>query len=772
VNVKEELPMARPKEDLAVVGKNWARLDGTDKVSGRSIFADDVRLPGMLFGKVVRSPHPHARILNIDTSKAEALPGVKAVVTPEDAKGIYIGINQPLLPTGNVNHVGHEVVGIAATSERIAAKAAGLVEIEYELLPDLTDLRDAIKPDAVQLHEKAKGNIGWEVAQDFGDPDAAFAACDVIHEDEFITNATHNCYAEYHVCVSDFSKAGKLVVYTPTQSAILFQKTIAAAFKMDESDVRMLTLNTGGGFTGRTSARPHHFISALLSRKAGRPVRLRAAGDEEFIMCRAGGEVVYKLKSGATKDGVLKVLEVDLLFDTGAYIESQMIVTTLTSKYLGALYPIEASRYRGRLIHTNHMPYYFHHGGGLAQFQFALGQHMDELAHKLGMDSVQFSLLNGVEEGYTTPDGTTTYHSCGLKECIEKTADLAGWKDKYGKLPKYKGIGLGIGAMASGAKGLFKHDTSAAMIQVNTDGKASLFIGLPDMGQSSHTTMAIIAAEVLGISPEDIRVVSGDTDTDPFDVGAFTQRGTFNTGNATKNAALDARDQLSGRAASLLECEEADLVWRHHQVYSKQNPDNKIAFRKVVDETLNSMEGRFVMGRGYYNSPLKKGSMAFSFGAQIAEVTVDPGTGVVTVDKMTASHDVGRAINPRVVEGQIGQIFSGMSQVLYEETIMEDGQVMNPSRLDYKMPRAYEMPEVDHIIVESIDPNGPFGAKEVGEGPIVCTMQAIANAVANAIGARVHEMPLAPWRVLRVANNAEQLAEQDAASKRKAVAGE
>ncbi|MDP6437548.1 MAG: xanthine dehydrogenase family protein molybdopterin-binding subunit [Gammaproteobacteria bacterium] len=743
--------MARVKEDLAVVGKNWARLDGADKVTGRSLFADDVRLPGMLYAKVVRSPHAHARILDIDISKAAAVPGVKAIITPEDGKDIWIGMNQPLLPPdGIVKYVGHEVVAIAATSERIAARAAELVEIEYETLPSLSDPRDAIKEGAIQLHEKGEGNVGWEVNLDHGDPDKVFAECDVIREDEFITNASHNCYAEYHVCVCDFSQAGKLVVYTPTQTAILFQKALAAAFEMEDSDVRMLTLNTGGGFTGRTSVRPHHFIAALLSRKAGRPVRLRSAGDEEFIMCRAGGKVYYKLRSGATKDGKLKVIEADLLFDNGAYIESQMIVTTLTSKYLHVLYPLEASRYRGRLAYTNHLPYYFHHGGGLAQMQFALGQHMDALAHDLGMDSVEFSLLNGVEEGYTTADGTTTYYSCGLKECIEKTAELAGWKDKYGKLPKYKGIGIGIGAMASGAKGVFKHDTSAAMIQVNPDGKASLFIGLPDMGQSSHTTMAIIAAEVLGIAPTDIKVVSGDTDTDPFDVGAFTQRGTFTTGNATKNAALDARGQLAVWAAGQLECDEDDLVWRNHEVYAKDNPDEKLRFRDVADQTLNCMEGRFVMGRGFYNSPIKAGSMAFSFGAQIAEVTVDPSTGVVTVDKMTASHDVGRAINPRIVEGQMdGQIFSGMSQVLYEETIMEDGQVMNPSRLDYKMPRAYEMPEVDHIIVETIDPNGPFGAKEVGEGPIVCTMQAIANAVTNAIGARITEMPLSPWRVVK-----------------------
>jgi 4-hydroxybenzoyl-CoA reductase subunit alpha len=317
-------------------------------------------------------------------------------------------------------------------------------------------------------------------------------------------------------------------------------------------------------------------------------------------------------------------------------------------------------------------------------------------------------------------------------------------------LPKFKGIGIGIGAMASGAKGMYKHDTSAAFIKIAEDGKASLFIGLPDMGQSSHTAMAIIAAEVLGITPIDIHVVSGDSATDPLDIGAFTQRGTFNTGNATKNAAQDARDQLAKIAADKLECEPTDLVFRDYKIYPEGVPDRAIPFKKVVYDTLHSHEGRYVMGRGFYNSPIEKGSMAYSFGAQIAEVTVDPGTGVVTLDKMTAAHDVGRAINPRIVEGQIdGQIFSGMSQVLFEECIMEEGQVMNPSRLDYKMPRAFEMPEVEHIIVETIDPNGPFGAKEVGEGPIVCTMQAIANAVTNAIGRPVNEMPLTPWRVLR-----------------------
>ena len=744
--------MVAKKEELNVVGKNWARLDGADKVSGRSIFADDVRLPGMLYGKVVRSPHASARIVSIDTSAAEALPGVKAIITPEDAAGVVIGINQPLLPKDCVKFIGHEVVAVAALDEETAAAAVDLIKVEYEVLDGLVSTSKALEDDAPQLHKKAKGNIGWQENTVQGDPDTAFAECEYIREDEYATNPAHNCYAEYHVCVADFSKGDHLTMYTPTQTALLFQKSLAAAFKLTDSDVRMLTLNTGGGFTGRTAVRPHHFLAALLSRKAGRPVRIRASGDEEFIMCHAGGKVIYKLKSGATKDGRLKVIEADLLFDCGAYVESQMIVTLLTSKYLHAVYPISDSRYRGRLVHTNNLPYYFHHGGGIAQFQFALGQHMDALARDMDMDPVDFNLLNAVEAGYTTPDGTH-FASCGLKECIEKTAAKVGWKEKYGKLPKYKGIGIGIGAMASGAKGLFKHDTSAAFIKIADDGKATLFIGLPDMGQSSHTTMAIIAAEVLGIVPTDIQVVSGDSATDPLDVGAFTQRGTFNTGNATKNAAQDARDQIAKTAAAKFDCEPDDLVFRDHKVYPEGEPERAIPFKKIVYDTLHCHEGRFVMGRGFYNSPLEKGSMAYSFGAQIAEVTVDPGTGVVTLDRMTASHDVGRAINPRIVEGQIdGQIFSGMSQVLFEECIMEDGQIMNPSRLDYKMPRAFEMPEVDHIIVETIDPHGPFGAKEVGEGPIVCTMQAIANAVTNAIGQPVKEMPLSPWRVLRQIN--------------------
>jgi 4-hydroxybenzoyl-CoA reductase subunit alpha len=370
------------------------------------------------------------------------------------------------------------------------------------------------------------------------------------------------------------------------------------------------------------------------------------------------------------------------------------------------------------------------------------------------MDPVEFHLRNAVEKGGTTMTGAH-FASCGLKECIRKAARRSGWKRKYGKLPPYRGIGIGIGAMASGAKGVFKHDTSAAFIKITEDGTMSLFTGLPDMGQSSHTAMAIIAAEVFGISPAQINVVSGDTDIDPLDVGAFSQRGTFNTGNAVIAAAKDARGQIAKIAAARFAVKPGEIVFRNGQVHPKKSPGAGLPFAKLMHEILHSAEGRYVMGRGFYNSPRETGTMAYSFGAQVAEVSVDPETGLVTVERVVAAHDVGRAINPRIVEGQIdGQVFSGMSQVLYEELQMEDGQPLNPSRLDYKMPRSYEVPPVEHIIVETDDPYGPFGAKEVGEGPIVCTLPAIANAVANALGQQMTEMPIAPWRVLKALSRA------------------
>lgn len=742
-----------PKDvDLAIIGRRQPRVDGFEKVSGRSVFTDDVRLPGMLHGKILRSPHARARIVRIDTSKAEALPGVKVVVTGSDCADLKYSEHQPVIAPDVVNYIGEEVAAVAATDLATAEDAIDLIEVEYEPLDAVLKLRDALRERATQLHEHAPGNIGPKHEQDFGDPDEAFAASDLLFEDEFKTPVQHNTLAELHVALADFSNPDKLHMYTPTQGAPMYKMQLAEAFGLSESQVRIVYENVGGAFTGRGRARPHHLIAALLSRRAGRPVKVKATGDEEFIMFRGSGETLYRFRTGVMKDGTLRALEANVTFDAGAHDEFPLILW-LPAPYLNWLYKVDAVRYRGRFVFTNTVPKGSHHGGIFGRMSAGWMQHMNRVAEELGMDPLEFHLKNAVEPGHEAMEGSV-FASCGLKECIEQAAERAGWNEKYGKLKprdgKYRGIGMGIGAQASGSKGA-DNDTSAAMVKIADDGIVTLFTGIPDMGQGSHTVMSMIAAEVLGTVPEDIRIVQGDSDIVPFDWGAFSQRGTFTTGNAVKAAAEDARRQLADIAAAELEAPAEQLVFRTGRISVADEPERSMTFRECVYKTLHSPEGRFVMGRGFFNSPKPFGALAYSFGCQVAEVEVDPKTGSVALLKITAAHDIGRAMNPLAVEGQLdGQVFSGMGQVLYEECKMEDGLMMNPSRLEYKLPRTYELPEVDYILVETIDPYGPFGAKEVGEGPIVVSMSAIAAAVANAIGAFVPEIPMTPWKVLRM----------------------
>ncbi|MFC1670193.1 xanthine dehydrogenase family protein molybdopterin-binding subunit [Spirochaetota bacterium] len=744
--------MDSKNKECTVIGKRQPKLDAPLKATGRSQFTDDVRLPGMLHGRIVRSPIARGKIVNIDISKAEKMPGVHAVITAKDAEGISVGPDQPLLCGDMVKYIGDEVAAVAAVDEATAIKAAELIKVEYDSLPSVLSVEDAMAEDAPVIHDEYfDNNFADEREETFGDVEKALEESDYIREDEYVVYPNHNCFAELHVAIADYTLPNKLTLWTPTQTAVLFQKGMAMAMGIPESNIQIHSLNTGGAFSGRPALCPHHYIAVLLSKKAGRPVKIMAELDEEFIVCRSAGKNRYRFKTGIMKDGTIKAVDIELVNDCGAYVETGWLVLLLTGTYLPLLYKMEAYHYSGKFVYTNNIPYYFHHGGGLSPLQYAVGQHLYQISVDMGIDPVHVHMKNAVEKGYITPNNETEYASCGLKECIEEVTEKSDWKNKYGKLPPYRGIGIGCGVMSSGGKGMFVHDTSAAFLKIGEDGRVFLFTGLPDMGQGSHTAMAMISAETLGISTEDVTVISGDTDIAPFDVGAFSQRGTFTTGNAVKNASMDALSQLIKTASKNLNVDAEKIVFKDKKVFSRDEPDKVITFEDVVFDTLNCEEGRFVMGRGFYNSPTSKPAMAYSFGAQVAEVEVDPDTGIVKLLKVTAAHDVGRAINPLAVEGQLdGQIFSGQGQVMYEECIMDNGQVLNPSRLEYKLPRSFEVPEVEHIIVETIDPYGPFGAKEVGEGPIVTTTQTIANAVSNAIGYPVNEIPITPERVLNV----------------------
>jgi 4-hydroxybenzoyl-CoA reductase subunit alpha len=756
---------------LSVIGTRQPKLDAPLKATGRSEFTDDIRLPGLLHGKIVRSPIQRGKIVNIDTSRAEKVPGVKAIIIHQDTGGLMMGPDQYALCDEMVNYFGDEVAAVAAVDEETACEAVELIKVDYEPMTPVLSIEEATAEGAPVLHKHFEDNYADEVTMNFGDTEKAFSESDYMRVDEYTTNPNHNCFAELHAVVADYSMPGKLSVWTPTQSSTLVQKAMAESFGLPESNVRILNLNTGGAFSGRGSARVHHYAAAILSRKSGRPVKITSTEDEEFLVCRSNGKSAFAFKTGVMKDGTLKVIEADFVQDCGAYVEIQFLVLRIVGSNLQMLYKLGAFRYRGRLVYTNNRPYFCHHGGSMVQMRFAYGQHLDLIAEDLGIDPMELRYKNAAEKGYTTPS-KIHYASCGLKECIRKAARKAGWKKKRGKLPPYRGIGIGCGVINSGAKGAYIHDTSAAFLKIGEDGKVSLFTGLPDMGQGSHTTMAMIAAETLGIVPDDIAVVSGDSDIAPFDVGAFAQRGTFTTGNAVKAACLDARKQLAKTASKKLGVKPSQLVFRDRRVFPKGAPEKAVSFEDVVFDTLHCQEGRYVMGRGFYNPPTQavdpttfegNATLAYSFGAQIAEVEVDPETGIVRLLRMTVAHDVGRAINPLAVEGQLdGQVFSAAGQTLFEECVTGDGLVLNPSRLNYKTPRSFEVPQVEHIIVETHDPYGPYGAKEVGEGPIVCASQAIGNAVMNAIGYPIKEFPITPERVLEALKQKASQKERDA----------
>ena len=769
--------------DLNVIGKRQPRLDGPEKVSGRSVFADDVNLPGMLIGKILRSKHAHARILKIDTSKAEALPGVKAVITADNADGLDCNSTDSVgtesnrrikkkitLKTGETvfagdvtTYIGEEIAAVAALNEKIAEEALDLIEVEYEPLPAVLDTRQAVKPDAPQISEDFTGNVWSEDIDTYGKPEEAFEEADLVFEEKFDAAVTHNLFAEFHVAVVDFSRPDKLTLWTPTQTSYLMQHSLAPAFGLSLNQVQIIHLNTGGAFSGRGSVRPHHFVAALLSQKTRRPVKVFATGDEEFLICRALGKNRYTVKVGVNRDGTLKAFDMSGEMDGGAVGNEVGYFGWMAGLSNSWVFNLKGNRFRRKVILTNQRPHFLGHGGLMLSTNVAVMQLVNKIAKSINMDPMDLLMKNAVEAGHTGLSGEA-FASCGLKECIEIVRRESGWDDKYGKLPPNHGIGVAIGAMASGAKGAFKHDTSSAMVKVGEDGIITLFTGIPDMGQGTHTTMAIIAAEVLGIDANDVQLVAGDTDLTPIDVGAFAQRGTINTGNAVRNAALDARNQLTAFAAEKLETDAEKLVFRGGRVFSEDDPDKSVPFKEIVHGTLHGQEGRFVMGRGFFNSPLPYGTMAWSFNAQVAQVVVDPETGQIEVKDIWVAHDLGRAINPLACEGQIdGQVFSAMSQVLYEEVVTDAGVYLNPSRLEYKMPRTYEMPEIHHYLVESIDPYGPFGAKEIGEGPVIVAGAATIAAVSDALGGRfLPEMPMTPWRVLKAIKQANAVEKRDA----------
>ncbi len=786
--------------DHDIIGKPLPRVDGIEKATGQAKFTVDTVLPGMLHGKFLRSPLPHARILSINIDQARRVPGVKAIITRDDVAGIrYAFVDTPRYPADQtplavdkVRYIGDEVAAVAATDLDAAEEAIGLIEVEYEPLPAVFDPEEAMKPGSPDIHEpflvasqseweewgvrREKRALDWRDAKNlsgrtsvsFGEIEKGFAQSDYVREDRFETKATAHCALEPHAALASFDLSGKLNIYLSSMSIFYKRFILAKAFGLPISQVRIHKTYVGGAFGGKIDLFPYEFCAAFLSKMTGKPVRFELEREEVFTCTRQRHPTLIRVKTGVKKDGTLLAQQVKFIADNGAYRGSGSIVVFLGHAFSIPVYSIPHYQYDGYAVYTNNPVRGPQRAHGSPQIRFAVDSQIHMIAEELGLDPLEIMLKNARKQGDILPNGDIL-KSCGLSECLESAARTAGWKKprrnrdrRVHERPasRYKrGMGISACAMFSGAP--FYPFASAAIVKLHDDGSATLFTGATEMGQGSDTTMAQVAAQELGLELKEIRIVSGDTELCPIDLGQFLSSGAFVTGNAVRLAAADAKSQLFKMAGEILEADSSDLEAREKRIYVKGSPDKGISYAEVIKATVQRNNGDPIIGKGntkpsqevaFYPSLAKaKGRFtdAYGFGVQLAEVEVDTMTGQIKVPRTVTYHDCGFPLNRSIVEGQVhGNVSMGLGQALWEEIILERGQVANPSFLEYRAPLGTETPSMIGGMVETRDPGGPYGAKEVGEGPISGMLAAIANAVYDAIGVRFTSLPITPEKVL------------------------
>src|SRR5580692_10702812 len=799
--------------EFSVIGKPIAMIDAAGKTTGAGKYTDDFKLPGMLVGKILHSPYPHARILRIDTSRAEALEGVVAVVTGEDAPNTYgilpVGHDETALAVGKVRYVGDHVACVAAVSEEIAERALELIDVEYEPLPAYFDPEQSMKAETDLIHENREHNIEKDYHHVFGDPEKGFAEADYIAEGRYIANEVTHAAMEPHCTLANFEldpytgKLGRLTVWSSTQVPYYLQHKLSLVLELPMSQIRVIKPLVGGGFGGKSEIIPLEIIAAVTARAAKAPVKITYTREEVFWAHRGRPRTIIDLKTGVKTDGRVTAVACKVIQDGGAYCSYGVVTILYSGALLGALYDIPHIRYDGFRVLTNKPACGAMRGHGTVNVRFAFESQMDEICAKLDLDPAAVRRINLLKPPTITVNGLRVL-SYGLPECIDQVITRSGWEERKGKLPKGRGLGMACSHYVSGAaNSIIRSDMphSTVNIKIDRDGGVVVYTGASEIGQGSDTMTAQIAAETLGCSLGRIKIVAADTDLTPIDIGSYSSRVTFMAGNATLRAAEDVKKRIAAAAAKKMNCDAEDIVFRDDLVFKKGS--NPPAVKKDQSEEVEvtqagaSVSGRVegqilrgslqqkrkdegpkewmtfeeavvaaidfhgaLSGTGSYAPPKEarggkhKGggvgpSPAYSYSAQVAEVSVDEDTGEVTVHKVWAAHDCGRALNPVSVEGQIiGSVWMGMGQALTEEMIWKDGMLMNPGLLEYRSPSSVESPEIEPIIVESIDPEGPFGAKECSEGSLAATIPAIANAIYDAVGVRLHESPFTPERVL------------------------
>lgn len=745
------------------VGKDVPRVDAKVKVTGEAMFTTDVRLPNMLWGRMLRSPLPHAKILNIDTSKAERLVGVKAVITGRETPFVFgvSHMDQTPLQTEKVRYVGDPVAAVAAVDLDAALEALDLIQVDYEPLPAVFDPVEAMQEGAPIIHEGVERNIAANPRYDIGDVEKAFQKADHVFEDRLETQRVAHVCPEPHNCVAVWDQSGKLTFYYCSQMPSVTRVQLSKALGIPESKVRVITNHVGGGFGSRATSKFNmDFAAIVLAKKAGRPVRIEYTRDEEFIYSTFRHKFIMTVKTGIKNDGTITGRHITNVCDNGAYSDYGPVVTNVGGAMQGTLYRFMDYRYDGYTVYTN-LPY----GGamrgiGNPQVHYAGETQLNMIADRLGMDPLELRLKNAVRTGDETASGAIL-QSCGLAECLEKAADKIGWKEKRAHPVPNRGLGIACGVHFTGVRlspGI-DADFAGATLTVNDDGSVNLATSCVDIGSGSSTALTQIAAEVLGIEMEKINTIFGDTETCPMGWGSRASRNTAIGGMAVQKAAEDARKQILKAAGEKLEVHPDDLDIRNSTVFVKSAPSKSLDVADVVRFNRYRKDGQAVMAKSHWDAPSQLAdpvtgrgnfSMAFSFGAKAIEVEVDPGTGQIKVLDVAASQDLGKAINPLGAIGQIeGAVHMGLGFAMSEEIVLDDvGRMKNNYLLDYRVLTALDMPPVSSILVETDDRAGAFGAKGVGEMATIGTPDALVSAVASATGLYITDLPITPEKVL------------------------
>ena len=750
------------------MGEDIPRVDGVEKVTGQAVYGVDLKMSGMLYGKVLRSPFPHARIRHIDVSKAARLAGVKATVSggefQEEPYGTDIK-DSYFLAVDKVRYQGEPVVAVAATTEELAEEAVSLIEVEYEELEAVFDPALAMQPDAPLVHEKLASYhhgpslnpvSGTNICNHFrlrhGDIQKGFEDADLVLENTYRFHKAQHCHLEPHAALAKAESSGKITIWTCTQAPYRQRAELAESLGMPFNKIRVIASRCGGGFGAKGSLKLEPLVALLSLKSNYRPVKMAMTRTEEFMASVARHPVLVEMKTAVKKDGRLTASQVRMVWDTGAYSEKGEVVSRNAGYSAGGPYQIPHVQVDSYCVYTNTLTCGAFRGFGMPQVTWALEQQIDVVAEELGIDPVQLRVINGVEEGSISATGEVL-RSVGLKDTLKKAAQAIAWEEKPPRPNRGKGV-------ASCHKNTATGTSSSAFVKIDEDGTVSVMTSACEIGQGSNTVLAQMAAQELGLPLEAITLVDPDTDITPFDFGTVSSRITFFTGNAVLLAIEEAKERLLELAAQKLEANPEDLSMAGGRVYVKGSPQRGLSLKEIFEPSRrHGLRRGYVLGRGSYTPPddvlpdpetgqSPKPTAFWMYATHAAEVEVDPETGQINLTRITAAHDLGRAINPASCHGQIqGSLGFGIFAALEEELVTDQGKVINPSLLDYHLPTSLDLPEMVIDLVEVPHPDGPYGAKGLADAAVAPTAPAIANAIFDAIGTRIYDTPITAEKV-------------------------